>query len=179
MDNSQKLLAANYMLKKAEDSSFLGRFFTPDLISTSNKTSIPGFIGEHLNRLLPLGLGKATYYGTNPLSEGDYRKQLDFFKDKGYAASALSTAKPTTQLGGGLGLLLGLAKGGLRGGLAGTLGGAAIGGVGGSLPGLYGKLVDSMVTDEDKNRVAKTLAKNPFLTGTSTGFTDLLTAANS
>lgn len=128
-------------------------------------------------------MGKATYYGLKSPTEQDFRKQLDFFKDKGYTESALSTAAPSAKIFGTLGTLAGLAKGRGVGRLAGALGAGAGGAVGGgllgSMPGLYGKLVDSTVTSEDKDRVAKTLSKSPFLTGTTTGVTDLLTAANS
>jgi hypothetical protein len=186
MTNLEKLASSVVFIKKAEnDSSFLGRFLTPSLISHSNKSSIKGTIGESLNSLAGiLGLGKATYYGLKRPTEQDFRKQLDFFKDKGYTESALSTAAPLAKILGTVGALGGLAKGRLAkgrlaGALGGGVGGAAGGGLFGSIPGLFGKLIDSVVTSEDKDRVSKTLAKSPFLTGTSTGVTDLLTAANS
>ena len=185
MTNLEKLASSVVFIKKAEnDSSFLGRFLTPTLIAQGNKSSVKGTIGEYLNGIPSmLGLGKATYYGLKRPTEQDFRKQLDFFKDKGYTESALSTATPSAKILGTLGALVGLAKGRGGGRLAGALGlgagGAVGGGLLGSIPGLYGKLVDSAVTSEDKDRVAKTLAKSPFLTGTTTGLTDLLTAANS
>lgn len=207
MTNLEKLASSVVFIKKAEDASDvghstdIGRFFTPTLISQSNKSSLKGLLGELLGTLTPLGLGKATYYGIKKPTEEDFRKQLDFFKDKGYLESALSTSKTPMQIGaglGGLGSLPGVVstmKHGLksnRGNLltrllqaagllgASTLAGGAALGIPTAAPGLWGKFVDkNLVTSEDKDRVAKTLAKSPFLTGTTTGLTDLLTAANS
>lgn len=210
MTNLEKLASSVVFIKKAENdsdvgnSTDIGRFFTPTLISQSNKSSLKGLLGELLNTLTPLGLGKATYYGFKKPTEEDFRKQLDFFKDKGYLESALSTSKTPMQIGAGLGglgslpgvistmkhgfkanpynrenLLIRLLQGaGLLG--ASTLAGGAALGIPTAAPGLWGKFVDkNLVTSEDKDRVAKTLAKSPFLTGTTTGLTDLLTAATS